>query len=182
MTLYVVMGSVVLVLIYGLIIYNSLIKLNNTIKEAFATMDVYLKKRWDLIPNILETVKSYTKHEKATLENIVKLRDTVYDHLSPNDKIERNEKLTKDLAKLMMLVENYPDLKANEVFLDLSSQLIKVEDDLAYSRKYYNAVVKNFNNKVQMFPSNLFASIFGYKTKRMFEVESSERANVKVEL
>ncbi|MDD2402652.1 MAG: LemA family protein [Clostridia bacterium] len=182
MILYVVMGGVVLVLIYSLVIYNSLIKSNNTVKEAFATMDVYLKKRWDLIPNIVETVKGYAKHEKETLENVVKLRNTAYNNLSPDDKIKTNEILTQDVSRLMMLAENYPDLKANQVFLDLSSQLTKVEDDIAQSRKYYNAVVKNFNNKVQMFPSNLFANIFGYETKKMFEADSSERASLKVEL
>ena len=182
MTLYVVLGAVILVLSYSVYIYNSLIKLGNNVEEAFATMDVYLKKRWDLIPNIVETVKGYAAHEKETLESIVELRSRTYDNLSLNDKLTTNEKLTEKLAVLKLQVENYPDLKANEVFLDLSAQLVKVEDEIAQSRKYFNAVVKNFNNKVEMFPSNLLAGIFGYKTKTMFEVGIQERENVKVQL
>lgn len=182
MLLYIGSGIVVLMLIYIFVIYNSLIKLSNKIQEAFATMDVYLKKRWDLIPNIVETVKSYAKYERVTLENIVNLRNSAYDKMSMNDKINTNEKLATDISKLMLLVENYPDLKANQSFMDLSSQLSKVEEDIANSRKYYNAIVRNMNNKVQMFPSNLIAKLFGYKTQKMFEVFEHERESVKVEL
>jgi len=182
MWIYVVIGIVALLLIYTFVVYNSLIKLSNKVKEAFATMDVYLKKRWDLIPNIVETVKGYAKHEKETLENIINLRNGAYDKMSTNDKIDTNEKLTAGISKLMMLAENYPDLKANQNFLDLSSQLSKVEEDIANSRKYYNAVVRNMNDKVQMFPSNIFAGLFGFKENKFFEASNSERENVKVEL
>jgi LemA protein len=182
MWIYIVTGIVVLLLIYVFITYNALVALRNKVKEAFATMDVYLKKRWDLIPNIVETVKGYAKHEKSTLEEVVKLRNTVYDNMSLTAKIDTNEKLTDGLSKLMMLAENYPDLKANQNFLDLSSQLARTEEDIANSRKYYNAVVRNMNDKVQMFPSNIFAGLFGFRESRFFESSENERQSVQVKL
>lgn len=171
---------IVLILVYIFSVYNSLVKMDNNVEEAFATMDVYLKKRWDLIPNIVETVKGYAKHEKETLEEVIRLRNSSYDNLSDEDKLKTNEELNKGITKIMMLAENYPDLKANQNFLELNNQLTKVEEDIANSRKYYNAVVKNFNNKVEMFPSNIVAKMFGFKEKKMFEVAASERENVKV--
>lgn len=182
MLIYIIIGVFVILLIYVLSMYNSFVKLNNIVKEAFSTMDVYLKKRWDLIPNIVETVKGYAKHEKDTLEAVVKLRNSAYDKMSDDDKIKQNEQLTKGISKIMALAESYPDLKANENFKDLSNQLSKVEDDIANARKYYNGSVRIFNNKVEMFPSNVVAGILGYKTKNMFEAEANERENVNVKL
>ena len=182
MMLFSLIGAGSLLLIYAFTTYNSLIGLSNKVKEAFATMDVYLKKRWDLIPNIIETVKGYAKHEKDALENIINLRNGAYDKMSLNDKLDANTKLAAGIPKIMALAESYPDLKANQNFLDLSSQLTKVEDDIANARKYYNAVVRNMNDKVQMFPSNIFAGLFGFKEMKMFEANESERENVKVEL
>lgn len=181
MWIYIIIAIVVIIIIYALSLYNSFVKLNNKVKEAFSTMDVYLKKRWDLIPNIVETVKGYAEHEKSTLEEIVNLRNSVYDKMSDGEKIKANENLSAGISKIMALAEAYPDLKANENFKDLSNQLAKVEEDIANSRKYYNGVVREYNNKVEMFPSNLFAGLFGYKTKEMFEANASERENVKVE-
>lgn len=182
MWIYVIIGIVLLIIIYGLYVFNSFVKLNNIVKEAFSTMDVYLKKRWDLIPNIVETVKEYSAHEKDTLQSVVNLKNKSYDAMSIDDKIIQNEKLTKNLLKIMALAENYPDLKANQSFYDLSRQLIKIEEDIANSRKYYNGSVRIFNNKVEMFPSNIFARILAYKTKKMFEAEASERKNINIEL
>ena len=185
MALYITIGIVILLLGYTFITYNSLIGLRNKVNEAFATMDVYLKKRWDLIPNIVETVKGYAQHEKDTLENVINLRNSAtrsYDAMSIEDKIGTNEKLSAGVSKILALAENYPDLKANQSFLDLSTQLAKVEDDIVNARKYYNAVVKNMNNKVQMFPSNIFAGIFGFKEMAMFEADQAEREHVKVNL
>lgn len=182
MTGYIIAAVAVVLLLYVLIVYNGLIGLRNTVKEAFSTMDVYLKKRWDLIPNIVETVKGYAKHEKDTLEGVVKLRSSAYDNLSMEDKIATNNQITAALSKLMALSENYPDLKANQNFMDLSSQLTKVEEDIANSRKYYNAVVKNLNNKIQMFPSNIIAKLFGFKEMNMFEAAEAEKENIKIEL
>lgn len=181
MGLYVVIGIVVLIALYVLTQYNSFIKLNNRVKEAFATMDVYLKKRWDLIPNLVESVKGYMKHESGVLEEIVKLRNTSYDKMSPSDKIEANQQISSGLSKLMAVAENYPDLKASQNFSDLTHQLTKIEDEIANSRKYYNAVVRNLNTKIEMFPSNIIANMFNFKSSKMFEANESERNNVKVE-
>ncbi len=178
--LYVIIAIVVLIVIYVLTTYNSLVKKGNKVDEAFATMDVYLKKRWDLIPNIVETVKGYAKHEQATLEGVIALRNSAYDNMSTEEKIKTNENLTAGITRIMALAESYPELKATENFRNLSNQLMAVESDIANARKYYNAVVRIFNDKVEMFPSNLVAKIFGYKSKTMFEASDSERENVKV--
>ena len=182
MWLYIIIAIVVIILIALFVTYNSFVKLNNKVKEAFATMDVYLKKRWDLIPNIVETVKGYAKHEKSTLTEVIKMRNSAYDSMTDDEKIKANEKLSNGMVKIMALAESYPDLKANENFKDLSKQLSQIEDDIAISRKYYNATVRDFNNKVEMFPSNVIAKIFGYKSKNMFEASEEERQNVKVSL
>ena len=181
MGLYVIIVIVVILLLLIFSTYNSLVKLNNRVEEAFSTMDVYLKKRWDLIPNIVETVKGYVKHEKETLEEIINLRNNSYDKMNVNDKVDINNQLSQGMNKLMAIAEAYPDLKASENFKDLSNQLSIVENDIANARKYYNGTVRMFNNKVQMFPSNIVATIFGYKTKKMFEINENERENVKVE-
>lgn len=182
MWIYIIIAIIVFIIIYILTLYNSFVKLNNKVKEAFSTMDVYLKKRWDLIPNIVEIVKGYDKHEKDTLKEIIELRKNTYDKMSNDEKIKTNEQLSSSMNKIMALTEAYPDLKANENFKDLSNQLTKVEDDIASSRKYYNGVVRIYNNKVEMFPSNILAGLLGYKSKAMFAVSINERENVKVEL
>ena len=180
MIMYIVIGVIVVILLYALVTYNNLVKLNNSLKEAFGTMDVYLKKRWDLIPNLVETVKGYASHEENTLKEVINLRNTVYDNMSSNEKIKTNQLVSKDINKLMLVAENYPDLKASQNFQDLTKQLAKTEEDIANARKYYNAVTEQFNNKVEMFPSNIFAKLFGYKHQDMFEIESAERENVKI--
>ena len=179
--LWIVVGIIVLLLIYVFATYNSLVKLRNRVEEAFSTMDVYLKKRWDLIPNIVETVKGYAKHEKDTLNEIVSLRNGAYDKMSTDDKVEVNNKLSEGITKLMAIAEAYPDLKANENFKDLSGQLAKVEEDIANARKYYNGAARIMNDKVAMFPSNIIANMFGFKKQKMFEANENERENVKVE-
>jgi len=178
---YIAIAVIVILLLFVLISYNKLVNLRNRVKEAFATMDVYLKKRWDLIPNIVETVKGYAKHEKETLQSIVDLRSGAYDHMSQDDKIAANGQIAGTLSKLVALAENYPDLKANQNFLSLTSELTRVEGDIANARKYYNAVVREFNNAVQMFPSNLISAMFGFKEMTMFEASETEKANVKVD-
>lgn len=171
----------VLLVIYLISTYNTFVRLRNSVREAFSTMDVYLKKRWDMIPNIVNTVKGFAKHEKETLEGVIKLRNGAYDSMSPEEKIATNQELSRGITKIMALAEAYPDLKANTNFMDLSNQLAKVEDDISNSRKYYNAVVRRYNDKIEMFPSNLVASIFGFKLEKMFEIVEEERENVKVE-
>lgn len=180
--LYIIIGIVLLILVYILYTYNSIVKSNNIVKEAFSTMDVYLKKRIDLIPNIVETVKAYAKHEKETLEEVIKLRNNDYENMTDIKKILHNEKITKNLSKVMALAENYPELKANDNFIELSNQLISVEDDIANARKYYNGCVRLYNNKVEVIPSNVVAAIFRFKIKNMFEADASEKNNIKIEL
>lgn len=178
--IYLIIGVIALLVLYVLVTYNVFVKMKNRVDESFSTMDVYLKKRWDLIPNIVETVKGYAKHEKSTLSDVIKLRNGAYDNMSSDEKIKANQQLSKGITKIMALAEQYPDLKANENFKDLSTQLTKIEDEIANSRKYYNGTVREFNDKVQMFPSNIVAKIFGYKAKIMFEATEEERKNVKV--
>ncbi|MBQ6285774.1 MAG: LemA family protein [Bacilli bacterium] len=178
--LYILIAIVVVLLLLVLPLYNGLAKLNNKVEEAFATMDVYLKKRWDLIPNIVETVKGYAKHEKETLEGIVGLRNDSYNKMTDNEKVEANKKLSEGVTKLFAIAENYPDLKASENFKELSNELSKVEADIANARKYYNGCVRQFNDKIVVFPNNLIAGILGFSKKAMYEINESERENVKV--
>lgn len=178
--IYIIILGAVLILI--LVSYNSFIKKENEVKEAFATMDVYLKKRWDLIPSLVEIVKGYASHEKTTLEEVVRLRNSIYDDMTTNEKIDSNEKMSKNISRLMVLVESYPELKASDNFKNLANELTRVEDEIAQSRKYYNATVRIFNNKVEMFPSNIIAKIFRFKTKKMFEAKKEEKEVVKVDL
>ena len=182
MWLWIILAVIILIIIYVFILYNNFISLDNKVKEAFSTMDVYLKKRWDLIPNLVETVKGYAKYEEETLTRVTKLRNTVYNKMTNDEKIINNEELSSDVSKIMALKEAYPELKANENFIDLSSKLTKIEDDIANARKYYNGTVRIYNNKVQMFPNNIFAKLFGYKTKRMFEASLEEKQNIKIKL
>jgi len=182
MVLYIVLGALSLIVIYLIVVYNSFIKLDNSVKEAFATMDVYLKKRWDLIPNLVEVVKSYAKYESGVLEHVVALRNASYGEMSSRDKIDVNEKLATGLARLLAVSENYPDLKASQNFSDLSARLSRIEDEIANARKYYNAVVKRLNIAVEMFPSNMVAMLFGFKQAKMFEAQTYEKESVEVKL
>jgi LemA protein len=174
--------GVVLLAIAGFFVltYNSFIHLRNTVQEAFSTMDVYLKKRVDLIPNLVETVKGYASHEKETFQSVIEARNRVMQASSPSEREASENALTGTLKSLFALSENYPELKADTQFLDLQKQLQKIEEDIAQSRKYYNAVVRTFNTKVQSFPSNLIAGIFGFKEEAYFTIEESERENVRV--
>lgn len=172
---------IAVIVIAVIVMYNGFIKLKNNCEEAFATMDVYLKKRYDLIPNLVETVKGYAAHEKETLTKVIEARNMAQGAATVEEKIAGENQLQGTLKSLFAIAENYPDLKANQNFLDLQNQLKKVEEDIANSRKYYNAVVKQFNVKCEAFPSNIIAGIFKFEKKSMFEVDSvEERQNVKV--
>ena len=139
--------------------YNGFIQLKNKVEEAFSTMDVYLVKRYDLIPNLVETVKGYAKHESETLENVIKARNAAVSATTPAQKIESENQLSGVLTKFMALSESYPELKANTNFIDLQNQLQTMEGEIANSRKYYNGVVKQFNTKVESIPSNIVAGL-----------------------
>ena len=179
-TLIIVLVVAVVIGLWFLGTYNNFIRLKNSINEAFSTMDVYLKKRWDLVPNLIETVKGYIEHEKGVFESVVELRNKAYTSLPDDEKITVNTQLTAGIAKLLAVAEAHPDLKSSQNFLDLSGQLSQIESDIANSRKYYNAVVKEYNNAVQMVPSNIVASIFNYKTAKMYEIDEAQRENVQV--
>ena len=179
---YIIIGIIAIIVLFVLVTFNGIIKLKNKVKEAFATMDVYLKKRWDIIPNLVETVKGYAKHESETLESVIKMRNTSYDSMSVAEKLNTNEELNRSLSKIIALTENYPEIKADKNFIKLNEELVNIEDDIANSRKYYNAVVRMFNNKVEIFPNNIIAKLFGFKSQKMFEASAFERENVKVEL
>ncbi|MBN7772924.1 LemA family protein [Clostridium aminobutyricum] len=162
--------------------YNGFIKLKNSVEEAFSTMDVYLKKRYDLIPNLVETVKGYAAHEAGTLEKVISARNKAQSATTVEDKLTNENILSGTLKNLFALAESYPDLKANTNFLDLQQQLQRVEEDIANSRKYYNAVVRTFNTKCESFPSLIIAKVFNFVRKPMFEVEDeTERKVVKVQ-
>lgn len=180
--MWIIIGLLVIILIYILLLFNSLIKLNNNVEEAFSTMDVYLKKRWDLIPNIVETIKSYSKYEKTVFKDIVELRNKSYENMTYEDKIKLNEKLSKNINTFIILSEEYPKLKSNESYINLIKELSKIEEDIANARKYYNGTVRIYNNKVEIFPNNIFARIFGYKVKPMFKINNDEKESVKVNL
>ena len=179
-TILIIVAIIIVLAMFVILTYNSLVESRNMVKEAFATMDVYLKKRWDLIPNLVETVKGYAKHETETLERIIESRGENYSQMSKEEKVESDSIVKGEVVKLMALAESYPDLKANQNFLDLSNQLVKVEDDIENSRKYYNGTVKNYNLKVLTIPTNIIASMFGFKEEKMFEAVDAERENVKV--
>ena len=177
---YIILGVVLLVVLWGIGTYNGLIKLRNLKDEAFATMDVYLKKRYDLVPNLVETVKGYAAHEKDTLQQVVDARSRAMNAGTVEERQAGENALTGTLKSLFALAENYPDLKANTGFLDLQRQLQKIEEDIAQSRKYFNAVVKDFNTRIQLFPVSLVAGVLGFSRASYFEIETGERDNVQV--
>ena len=182
MNIAIILGAVLLILLYIGLTYNRFVKLFNYIKEAFSTMDVYLKKRWDLIPNLVETVKGYATHEKNVLEEVTSLRNMNYSNLSNSEKIDVNNKLSFGLSKLIAIAENYPDLKASTHFGELQKELTQIEDEIANSRKYYNGCVREYNTLIQIFPSNIIATSFNFKEQKMFEIDESQRENIKVSL
>jgi len=173
-----VLGVVLLGLIVG--VYNSLIRLKNKVKEAWSDIDVQLKRRYDLIPNLVETVKGYAKHEKGTFEKVTELRSKAMQTTEPGKKAEVENMLTETLKSLFAVAENYPELKANENFLDLQKQLSEIEDEIQKSRRYYNGNVRDFNTKLEVFPNNLIAGILRFKAFDFFEVADAEKKNVKV--
>jgi len=178
--IYIVVILLIALIIYVIAFFNTVTKWNQNIKEAFATLDVYLKKRWDLIPNLVNCLKEESNFEKRTLEEIVQLRTKNYEEMSNKDKINLNENIQEQLNRILILTENYPDLKSIASYQTLMKELIQVEDEIANSRKYYNAVIRIYNNKVQMFPNIILAKLFQIKPKKMFDITSEEREVVEV--
>ncbi|MBR1620172.1 LemA family protein [bacterium] len=160
--------------------YNKGIQLKNYVTEAFSTMDVYMKKRWDLVPNLLETTKGYAEHEKGVFEEITKLRNQNYTGLSDDQKIDVNNQMTAALSKLVAVAESYPDLKADANFRQFSDELSGIEKEIANARKYYNGCVREYTNFLELFPTNLIATIFHFAKYKLFEIDEKERENVQV--
>src|SRR5205807_3664324 len=170
---------VIAVVLVGM--YNSLVQLRVRCDSAWSDIDVQLKRRHDLIPNLVETVKGYAAHEKGTFENIAKFRSQAMQAVTPGDKAEAENQLTGALKSLFAVAENYPELKASEEFTQLQGSLSQTEDSIQNARRYYNAVVRDLNTKIQVFPTNLFAGMLGFKTREFFEVSAvTEREAPKV--
>lgn len=176
----IILAIVVIIALWVAGIYNSLISLRNKVKDQWAQIDVLLKRRFDLIPNLVETVKGYAKHEKETLENVIKARNAGISAKTPEQEMKASGELTQALTKLLALTENYPDLKANTNFTKLQDELTETEDKIAYARQFYNDSVLTYKNKLEMFPSNLIANMFKFTQEPFFEVDEKEKENVKV--
>ena len=178
--LWVVLGILVVVILFVITSYNRLVVLRNRVKDQWAQIDVQLKRRFDLIPNLVETVKGYTKHESATLENVIKARNTFLSATTPDAEMEADGELTKAITKLFALTESYPELKANTNFIELQTELRQTEEKIANSRQFYNDTVLTYNNKIEVIPTNIVASLFNFKREAFFEAQEKERENVQV--
>lgn len=179
--LIIILVVLILLVLYFVLSYNGLVGLRQKADEAFSTMDVFLNKRFDLIPNLVETVKGYAKHEKETFDAITKARASVSGATSDTDKLKAEGELSGAISRLLAVVENYPELKANTNFLDLQAQLKDMEDEISGARRYYNGVVRMYNTKIQSIPTNIIASMFNFQAKPYFEVsDGNVRENVKV--
>lgn len=166
-------------LIYIMIVYNKLTKLYNKVKESWSSVNVYLKQRTDLIPNLVEIVKGYSGYEKDALTEITNIRNKILKSESKKETIEQNEKLDKDLNNLFALIESYPELKADSNFIDLQNNLKEIENKIALARTIYNKSVLNYKNKLEMFPSNIVGQIFNFKSELFFEIDKEEQVQIK---
>ncbi len=180
MFLLIIGGIVLLLLLVVILMYNGLVNLRNQVKNSWAQIDVQLKRRNDLIPNLIETVKGYMKHERQVLENITKARSAVLKSKTIQDKAKASNMLSDTLKSLFAVSENYPNLKANENFLQLQEELTGTENKIAYARQHYNDVVMLYNIKIESFPSNIIASIFNFKKETLFKAPEEEKKNIKV--
>ena len=176
----IVLVVLILVVLYVISTYNSLVGLRNKVHDQFSQVDIQLKRRFDLIPNLVETIKGYAKHESETLEKVIAARNNYVNAKTDNEKVDASNALTSGISKLFALSESYPELKANSNFMDLQSQLKEIEEKISYARQFYNDSVLMYNNKVEMIPSNIVASIFGFKKSDFFEADEKERENVQV--
>jgi LemA protein len=173
---------IVLILLYVFFLYNSLVTDRNLVQEAWSGIDVELKKRFDLVPNLVEIVKGYAGYEKNTLEEVTKLRSRVNETTSVEEKGKIEEQIGFAIKSIFMLSESYPELKASSNFLSLQSDLVKIEEGIANQRRYYNGTVRNFNTRLQVFPAKLVYKLLGFKLEESFQASSEEQKNVKVEV
>ncbi len=164
-----------------IVLYNNLIRKRNEVDNAFGGMDVQLNKRYDLIPNLVATVKQYATHEKETLTNVTEMRaQATKGNLSNDEKVELDNKISAGMRSIMVSVENYPDLKANETFMNLQRSLNEVEAQISAARRTYNAVITDFNNTIQIFPNNIIAGMMHLKPKKVFEITEEKRENIDI--
>jgi len=179
LALWIILGIIVLLLLFFIAMYNGLVGLRNQVKNAWAQIDVQLKRRYDLIPNLVETVKGYAKHEREVFENVTQARSAAQQVVSsgPAARAQAEGGLSQALGRLFAVAEAYPDLKANQNFLALQEELTSTENKISFSRQFYNDTVLRFNNQTQMFPSNIIAGMAGFKAAEFFEVTVPEEKN-----
>lgn len=181
-TLFVVLLVIIVILVVIVVsMYNGLVALRNRVRNAYSQMDVQMKNRADLIPGLVETVKGAAGHERGTLEAVIQARSAVMNASTPDESMEANNQLTGALNRMMLLVENYPELKANANFQQLMNELRDAEEKIRYSRQFYNDTVQKYNTKIEVFPSNIIAGMFGFTQERFFEITESERQAPKVD-
>ena len=180
MWIWIVVGIIVILLIIVAIAYNSLVVLRNKKDDQWSQIDVQLKRRADLIPNLVETVKGYAKHESDTLEEVIQARNSFTSSKTPQEEMKNSNMLTDAVSKLFALAESYPDLKANQNFMSLQNNLKETEEKIAIARQFYNDTVLTYNNKVQTVPTNIVASLFGFKKADFFEIQETEKEIPKV--
>ncbi|MGD0918165.1 MAG: LemA family protein [Thermodesulfobacteriota bacterium] len=182
MSIIVILIILAILIISVIAIYNKLVRLKNTVKSSWSDIDVQCKKRYDLVPNLVETVKGYASHEKAVFEKVAQARSMAMQATSPAEMAKAENMLRDTLKSLFAVAEAYPELKANANFLQLQSQLQELENNIEYARRYYNAVVRDYNILIESFPSNLIASQFGFRQEELFQLEApeAERKPVKV--
>ena len=178
----IILAIVVILVIYVIAKYNGLVTLRQRVRNGFSQIDVQLQRRFDLIPNLIETVKGYMEHESGVLEKISELRSSWANAQTVADKANLDNQLSETLKTIMAVAENYPDLKANQNFMALQQELTNTEDKISYSRQFYNDIVTKYNTELEVFPSNIVASMFKFKPETLFEVDNEEaRKNVKVD-
>jgi LemA protein len=177
---WIILGILVVIGFVLVGMYNQLVQLRVRTDSAWSDIDVQLKRRHDLIPNLVETVKGYAAHEKGTFENIAKFRSMAMQASTPADKAQAENQLTGALKSLFAVAENYPELKANDEFLQLQGQLSQTEDTIQNARRYYNAVVRDLNTRIQSFPTNILAGMFGFQQRQFFETDAADREPVAV--
>lgn len=179
MTTTIIIIAVAVVILLGIIgLYNNLVRMRNNRENAFANIDVQLKQRHDLVPQLVSTVKGYASHEKTVLENVTNARTAAMSANNINDKIQAENKLSSALTNLKVSLEAYPDLKANQNFLQLQTEISDIENKLAASRRFFNSATKELNNAVQTFPANILAGMFGFQKEPMFEIPATDRASL----
>ncbi|MBN2454469.1 LemA family protein [Candidatus Woesearchaeota archaeon] len=176
-----IIGIVVgVIVLFVILLYNSLIRLRNQVRNSWAQIDVQLKRRNDLIPNLVESVKGYMKHERAVLENVTKARTSMMSATTTEGKAKASDMMTGALKSLFAVAENYPTLKANENFLQLQEEITGTENKISYARQHYNDIVMVFNTKIETFPNNIFAKQLNFKQEQLFKTAEEEKKNVKV--